>query len=84
MYYWFRRRVKEKAPGIDENPNSVMRLLASKSPALLTRIFQACLDLGVHPNHFKRASTIIPRKPNKADYSDLLAYRLIAFFNIFR
>ncbi len=59
-----------------------MRLLISKSSALLTRIFQIYLDLEIYSDYFKRASTIILRKLSKADYFDSLAYYFIDLLNI--
>ena len=40
---------KDKAPGPDGIPNRVLQRVAGAAPALLTRIFQAYLDQGVHP-----------------------------------
>ena len=47
----------------------------------LTRLFQACWDLGYHPRKFKEANTIILKKPKKKDYSDPKSYRPIALLD---
>jgi hypothetical protein len=39
---------KDKAPGPDEIPNRILKRVANAAPALITRIFQACIDQGVH------------------------------------
>jgi len=44
-------------------------------------LFQACLDQEVQPDHFKSAYTVILKKSGKSDYTNLLAYRLIALLN---
>jgi hypothetical protein len=72
---------KDKAPGLDGIPNRVIHIIARETPTLLQRLFQACLDLGVHPSHFKKATTVIIRKPGKANYSNPSAYRPIALLN---
>jgi hypothetical protein len=75
-------RIKpNKAPGPDGIPNRVLQEFAGEAPALLIRLFQAYLNHLVHPDHFKQATTVILRKPGKADYIDLSAYRPIALLN---
>jgi hypothetical protein len=44
---------KDNAPGPDEIPNRVIHLIVHYSPGLIMRLFQACLDQGVHPEAFK-------------------------------
>jgi hypothetical protein len=75
------RASKDKAPGPDGIPNRVLQRAAGVTPELLTRIFQACLDQGVHPTQWKEATTIILRKQGKSDYTDPSAYRPIALLN---
>lgn len=72
---------KDNAPGPDSIPNRVVHTIANKRPELLTRLFSACYHLGVHPSAFKRATTVIIRKPRKPDYSNPKAYRPIALLN---
>jgi hypothetical protein len=73
---------KNKAPGTNRILNKVLRLITYKLPALLTRIFQACLNQSYYPEHFRKACTVVLHKPEKPDYIDLLAYRPIALLNI--
>ena len=47
----------------------------------LNCLFNACVKLGYHPKVFKRANTVVLRKPKKNDYTNLKAYRLIALLN---
>jgi hypothetical protein len=75
------RTKPDKAPGPDGIPNRVLQEFAGEASALLTRLFQAYLDHSVHPDHFKQATTVILRKPEKADYTDPSAYRPIALLN---
>ena len=72
---------KDKAPGPDGIPNRVLQRVVSMASELLTQIFQACLDQGIHPTQWKEATTIILRKPGKDDYTDPSAYRPIALLN---
>ena len=39
----------DKAPGLDRIPNRILKRAAGVAPALLTRIFQAYINQGVHP-----------------------------------
>jgi hypothetical protein len=72
---------KDKALDINRILNRVLRLIACELPALLTRIFQACLNQGYYLEHFRKACTVVLHKPGKPDYTDLLAYRLITLLN---
>jgi Reverse transcriptase (RNA-dependent DNA polymerase) len=72
---------KDNSPRPDGIPNRVLHLLASDRPALLVRLFDACYRLSIHPTAFKRAITVLLRKPKKEDYSDPKAYRPIALLN---
>ena len=47
----------------------------------LNCLFNACVKLGYYPKVFKRANTVVLRKPKKNDYTDLKAYKLIALLN---
>lgn len=75
------RPKQDKAPGIDGMPNRFLRLVASEALPQLTRLFQACIDLGYHPREFKVANTIVLRKPGKDDYSEPKSYRPIALLS---
>ena len=73
--------VADKAPGVSGIPNRFLRCIALYIIDSLTRLFQACFDLGYHPRFFKEANTVILKKPNKPDYSEPKAYRLIALLD---
>ena len=47
----------------------------------LNCLFNACVKLGYHPEVFKRANTVVLRKPKKNDYTNLKAYRPIALLD---
>lgn len=47
----------------------------------LHRIFNACLEEGYCPEHFRSAVTIALRKPGKSNYSTAASYRPIALLN---
>ena len=75
------RPKQDKAPGIDGMPNRFLRMVAGELLPQLTRLFQACIDLGYHPREFKTANTIVLRKPGKDDYSEPKSYRPIALLS---
>jgi hypothetical protein len=75
------RLSKDKSPGTDGIPNRVLRLITCELPALLTRIFQACLNQGYYLEHFRKACTVVLHKLEKPDYTDPSAYRLITLLN---
>ncbi len=47
----------------------------------IVHLFQACLNIGYHPRHFKEASTVILKKPKKTDYSEPKSYRPITLLD---
>lgn len=71
----------DKAPGDDSLPNRVIKLLASVIGEQLRRLFSACLKVGHHAEAFRRAITVVLRKPGKTTYTDPGAYRPIALLN---
>ena len=71
----------DKAPGVSGIPNRFLRCVAPQIIDSLTRLFQACFNLGYHPRFFKEANTVILKKPNKPDYSEPKAYRPIALLD---
>ena len=75
------RTSKDKALGPDELPNRVIQIVVRRRTLLIRRLFQACLDQGVQPDHFKNACTVILKKLGKSDYTNLSAYRPIALLN---
>ena len=76
-----RHPAADKAPGISGVPNRLLRHVVSPMALSITKLFQACFDLGYHPEHFKKANTIVLKKPNKPDYSEPKAYRPIALLD---
>jgi hypothetical protein len=75
------RPSKNKTLGTNRILNRVLRLITCESPALLTRIFQACLNQGYYLEYFRKACTIVLHKLEKLDYTDPSAYRLITLLN---
>ena len=75
------RPKQDKAPGLDGMPNRFLRIAAGEILPQLTRLFQACIDLGYHPREFKIANTIVLRKPGKDDYTEPKLYRPIALLS---
>lgn len=73
--------VADKAPGVSGIPNRFLRCVAPHIIDSLTRLFQACFDLGYYPRFFKEANTVILKKPNKPNYSEPKAYRPIALLD---
>jgi hypothetical protein len=67
-----------KAPG----PTGIINLVLQKAlpiiSAIITRILQACIRIGYHPTAFKKATTIVLKKPGKDDYTQAKSYRPIA------
>ena len=52
-----------KSPGPDSIPNFILQHIARPLSPILTRVFNACLQLGYHPQHFWMQETTIIRKP---------------------
>jgi ribonuclease HI len=76
-----RRAAPNKAPGTDGIPNGILhQLLDILSPSLV-RLFNACLDRGYCPAHFKDSITVVLRKQGKDDYTQPKAYRPIALLS---
>jgi hypothetical protein len=75
------RTKKDNASKLDEIPNKVIHLIARYSPKFIMRLFQACLNQGVHPKAFKKATTVILRKDDNKNYLSLKLYRPIALLN---
>uniref|UniRef100_A0A1L7UN13 Reverse transcriptase n=1 Tax=Fusarium mangiferae TaxID=192010 RepID=A0A1L7UN13_FUSMA len=76
-----RRAAPNKAPGIDGITNGVLhQTLDLLLPALYV-LFNACLQQGYCPIHFKDSVTVVLRKPGKDDYAQPKAYRPIALLS---
>ena len=71
----------EKAPGSDQITNRILKAASEVLVPILTKVFNASLDLQYCPTHFKNTITVVLRKPAKKDYSDPKAYRPIALMN---
>jgi hypothetical protein len=71
----------KKAPGDDEITNGILKQVADVIMPHLHRIFNACLEEGYCPKHFRNAVTIALRKPGKSTYSAAGSYRPIALLN---
>ncbi len=71
----------DKAPGVDGLPNRFLRLVTEKLLPKFRYLFQACVEVGYHPREFRKANTIVLRKPKKEDYSEPKSYRPIALLS---
>ena len=72
---------KDKAPGEDGIPNRFLVELGQPLSLALAGLFQQCLQIGYYPAHFRRAQTIILRKPGKASYAEPGSWRPIALLS---
>jgi ribonuclease HI len=76
-----RRASPNKTPGADGISNGILhQTLDILLPSLL-KLFNACLEQGYCPAHFKDSITVVLRKPGKDDYTQPKAYRPIALLN---
>lgn len=71
----------KKAPGGDEITNGILKKTATIIGPHLHRIFNACLEEGYCPEHFRDSVTIALRKGGKSHYSTAASYRPIALLN---
>lgn len=76
-----RKAAPRKAPGTDGIPTLILQCAIKEILPSLDMIFNACLDLGHCPKHFKSSITVVLRKPGKEDYSQAKAYRPVALLN---
>ncbi|KAM3547578.1 hypothetical protein ARSEF4850_009934 [Beauveria asiatica] len=70
-----------KAPGVDGITNCVLQGTLDILMPYLHKLFNACLEQGYCPAHFKETVTVVLRKPGKEDYSQPKSYRPIALLN---
>ncbi|KAJ5395305.1 uncharacterized protein N7487_009608 [Penicillium crustosum] len=72
-----------KAPGEDGIPNSLWHKLIEIPTVLdtISRIYNACVQLGTNPLHFQKSITVVLRKAGKKDYQLAKSYRPIALLN---
>ena len=76
-----RRAAPNKAPGTDDINNGILHQTLDTLLPSLHRLFNACLQLGYCPAHFKETITVALRKPGKDDYTQPKSYRPIALLN---
>ena len=76
-----RRAAPNKAPGTDGITNGILHQKLDILLPYLHRLFNACLQLGYCPAHFRESVTIVLRKPGKDDYTQPKPYRPIALLN---
>ncbi|KAJ3453607.1 hypothetical protein MRS44_017854 [Fusarium solani] len=76
-----RRAAPNKAPGIDGITNGVLHQTLDLLLPTLCVLFNACLQQGHCPTHFKDSVTVVLRKPGKDDYAQPKAYRPIALLS---
>lgn len=62
------RLAEGKAPGPDQIPGTLLKHCRTALTKELTKIFNACLVQGYHPQKFKESVTIVLRKPQKPSY----------------
>ncbi|RDL32701.1 uncharacterized protein BP5553_09157 [Venustampulla echinocandica] len=76
-----RRAAPNKAPGVDGITNGVLQLTLNILLPSLCKLFNACLQQGYCPTHFKETITVVLRKQGKDDYTQPKSYRPIALLN---
>jgi hypothetical protein len=72
---------KDKAPGEDGIPNRFLTELGKPLSSALAELFQQCLKTGYYPVHFRKAQTVILRKPGKTSYDEPGSWRPIALLS---
>lgn len=70
-----------KAPGPDGITNLALQVARPWITPHLARIFNQSLRLGYCPQHFRKSTTVVLRKPGKDNYTVPKAYRPIALLN---
>ena len=70
-----------KAPGLDGITNRALKAAGAPITAHLARIFNQSLRIGYCPDYFRGSTIVVLRKPGKANYTTLKAYRPIALLN---
>jgi hypothetical protein len=76
-----RRAAPNKAPGTDNITNDILHQTLDILLPHLYKLFNACLQQGYCPKHFKEVITVVLRKPGKDDYTQPKSYRPIALLN---
>ena len=70
-----------KTPGPDDLPNEIIKATLTETLATLQTLFNACIQKGYCPTHFKQSTTVVIKKPEKDNYSTPKSYRPIALLN---
>ena len=72
-----------KAPGPDQLPNGFLKRLGKPLFQALASLAEACWRIGYHPKLFRKAVTVILRKPGKqpSEYHQAGGWRPIALLN---
>ena len=70
-----------KAPGPDGIPNIVLKCASEVLAPLLHTCLRTTLFLWYYPKAWQTWTTIVLRKPGKADYTVAKAYRPVALYN---
>ncbi|EDN04471.1 predicted protein [Histoplasma mississippiense (nom. inval.)] len=76
-----RRASPNKAPGADGITNGILHQTLDILLPSLHKLFNACLEQGYCPTHFKDTITVALRKPGKDDYTQPKAYRPITLLS---
>ncbi|KAI0994911.1 hypothetical protein K3495_g13269, partial [Podosphaera aphanis] len=74
-------RVSSTSPREDELTSSCLRLAWPTLGDRITKLFNSCVQLGIHPRAFKRATVVILPKPGKRDRSIPKSYRPISLLS---
>lgn len=72
----------DKAPREDQIPNRVLKVVQELLVPILIVAFNASLALQYCLKAFKRAVTVVLRKPGKSNYTEPKSYRPVALMNI--
>ena len=76
-----RKQKVNKASGPDGVTNVILKACAEDVADLATPLFQACIELGYHPEAYRKATTVVLKKSGKDDYCVPKSYRPIALLN---
>src|SRR5207244_4470982 len=76
-----RKLPNNKAPGPDEIPNEILKIVVPTIAQGLAKAGSQCLAAGMIPQRLKESITIVLRKEGKKDYSLPSSYRPIALEN---
>lgn len=73
---------RKKAPGPDQIPNKVIKVIISEISNNPVHIFNNSLSIGYYPSHLKESIIVILRRQGSArDYTNLKSYRPISLLN---